>query len=68
MSASNWVHLESCTVRRVTDKAMLVAYDDEDIWLPLSQVSQAEQYEAGDEGVTISVTEWIAEQKGIEVS
>lgn len=61
MSASNWVHLEDCTVRRVTDKAMLIDWDGGYWWIPLSQVS-----EAGDTMVTISVTEWIANEKGIE--
>jgi hypothetical protein len=66
MSASNWVHLESCNVKRVTDKAMLVEYQDAEVWLPLSQVSEADQYEEGDTDVTISVTEWIAAQKDLE--
>lgn len=67
MSFSQWVHLEDCTVKKVTERAMLIEYDGNDVWLPLSQVSEAEQYEEGDEGITISVTEFIAREKGIEV-
>jgi hypothetical protein len=66
MGASRWVHLEDCKVLRVTAKALLIEYSDSEFWLPLSQVSEAEQYEEGDEDVTISVTEWIAQQEGIE--
>jgi len=68
MSASSWVHLDDCVVKRVTAKALLVEYDGEEPWLPKSQVSEAEQYEEGDgatDGVTISITEWLASQKGL---
>jgi hypothetical protein len=67
MGASNWVHLEDCTVLRTTEKAVQVEWQGEELWLPRSQVSEDEKYEAGDSGVTISVTEWLARQKGIEV-
>ena len=66
MGASNWVHLDDCDVLRTTEKAILVEYDGEEIWLPRSQVSDGEQYEEGDTGVTISITEYIAREKGIE--
>jgi hypothetical protein len=66
MSASRWVHLEECSVKVVTERAILVEYEGEELWFPLSQVSEGDQYENGDEGVTISVTEWIADQKGID--
>ncbi len=69
MSQSNWVHLENCSVTRLTDKAMLVVLEDgEELWLPLSQIDpeSVDQYEVGDEDVTISITEWLAKQKGIE--
>jgi hypothetical protein len=66
MSASRWVHLEECSVKAVTERAILVEYEGEELWFPLSQVSEGDQYENGDEGVTISVTEWIADQKGID--
>lgn len=68
MPQSNYVHLEGCNVVAVTDKAMLIEYDQSEYWLPLSQVADPDNYEKGDEDVTISITEWIAEQKGIEVS
>jgi hypothetical protein len=52
-------------VKRVTEKALLIEYDGEEVWLPLSQVSEGEKYEEGDEEVTVSITEWIAKQKNL---
>lgn len=66
MGNTNWVHLEECDVLAVTDLAILLRYDDEEYWLPKSQVSDPDVFEKGDEGVTVSISEWIAEQKGIE--
>jgi hypothetical protein len=66
MSASQWVHLDVDRIKKITDKAMLVELDGDDHWLPLSQVSEPETFEEGDEDVTVSITEWIAEQKGLE--
>lgn len=65
VSHSHWVHLEDCSVKRVTEKALLIEYDGEEVWLPLSQVSEGEKYEEGDEEVTVSITEWIAKQKNL---
>ena len=66
--ASTWVHLEDCKVKRKTDKAILVEHASGQHWLPLSQVAdEAENLNAGDGPVTVSITEWIAEQKEIEV-
>ncbi len=66
MGRSNYVHLEDCEIKRETDLAFLVVYQDEDYWIPKSQVKNPDDYAQGDDGVTLSVTEWIAEQKGIE--
>lgn len=66
MGMTNWVHLEDCKVLAVTESAVLVLYDEEKIWLPKSQLSDPDTYEADDEGVTVTCTEWIAKQKGID--
>lgn len=66
LSASNYVHLDDITIKRVTDKAMLIEWEEEEFWLPLSQVADADDYEAGDQHCNISITEWIAKEKGIE--
>lgn len=68
MGSTNYVHLEGCDVLKVTDKAVLVKFDDEQHWIPVSQLADREDHthEEGDKGVTVSISEWIAEQKGIE--
>lgn len=66
MSASGYVHLDPCNIVAVTDAAILVLYEGKKHWLPKSQVSDPDVFEAGDEDVTVSITEWIANQKGIE--
>ena len=66
MGKSSWVWLENCDVLRVTTQAIIIEYDGEQIWLPQSQVDEPERLDAGDCGVTIGITEWIANQKDIE--
>ena len=63
---SDYVHLEDCTIRKETASAFLVEFDGTDYWLPKTQVADADNYAEGDEGVTLSITRWIAYQKGIE--
>jgi hypothetical protein len=63
--AGGWVHLDVQRVVRVTEKALLVRVDDEEHWLPTSQVCDAEDYAEGDEDCTISITNWLANEKGL---
>jgi hypothetical protein len=66
MGASNWVHLDVDLIKSETDRAFLVVLEDgEEVWLPKSQISDPDDYMAGDENVALSITEWIADQKGI---
>jgi hypothetical protein len=73
MGASRYIHLEVERIVRETDAAFLVVlWQDtgecdagEELWLPKTQIADAEDYEAGDGNVTLSITEWIAEQKGL---
>ncbi len=66
MSASNYVHLDVEEILRGTEKAFLVLLeDDEEVWLPLSQIKDADDYAAGDVNCTITITKWLAEQKGL---
>ena len=60
-----WIHLDCERIEKITDKAMLAVIDGEEVWLPLSQIADSDDYEEGDEDLTLSVTEWIAEQKGL---
>lgn len=65
MGASSWVHLDVDRVVRLTEKAMLVEIDGEEVWVPLSVVADAETYEEGDTDVTISIQEWWAEKNDL---
>lgn len=51
---------------KITEKAMLIEINEEDVWLPLSQVADYERYEEGDTDLTLSITEFIAEKEGLE--
>lgn len=66
---SNYVHLDFEEIVAETEKAFLVRLgddlDNEEVWLPFSQIADAEDYSVGDKDGTISVTEWIAKEKGI---
>lgn len=66
MPASNWVHLDVAKIHQESEKAFLMEIDGgEMVWIPKSQISEPEILSAGDEDVTVSITEWIAEQKRI---
>jgi hypothetical protein len=73
---SNYVHV-TCELHLATDKAVKVAIAGTIHWLPFSQMAEGEEDKivrllkaAGQgeivEDVTISITEWIADQKGID--
>lgn len=59
------VHLDVERIKKETEKAFLVTIDGEDYWLPKSQISDADDYCDGDQDVTLSITEWLAEEKGL---
>lgn len=67
MPQYGWVHLDVDEILRITEKAMLLLLDDgEEVWIPLSQISRPLDYSQGDTNCTISITEWIAKQKGLD--
>lgn len=66
MSASSWVHLDVEVIKAETDMAFLLVIDGDEYWIPKSQISDPEIYAVDDEDVTVSVTEYIANQKGLE--
>lgn len=48
-----------------TDKGLCVVIEDEEVWLPKSQIDDdSEVYRRGTEG-TLIVSRWIAEKKGL---
>jgi hypothetical protein len=66
ISNSRWVHIDVDRIEQETDAAFLLDIDGEEIWVPKSQVADARDYVKGDENVSMSITEWIARQKGLE--
>lgn len=67
VSASDYVHLDVEEVLRETDKALHVLLEGgEEVWLPKSQVKDAGDYRPGDRGCTMSITEWLAREKGFD--
>lgn len=66
MGSSNYVHIDVDVILGITDKAFLVSIDGEEIWLPASQIFDPEEYEKGDENITLSITQWIAREKGLD--
>ena len=70
MSASNYIHLDNVEIVAETEKAFLLNFEQVEeeggVWIPKSQIADPGEYSQGDKGVQISITKWIAEQKGIE--
>jgi hypothetical protein len=66
MGFSSWVHLDVDLVVAETENALLLEIDGDQHWIPRSQIDGPDKYEKGDKGVTVSVTEWIAKQKGLD--
>ena len=62
---SQYIHIEAEEIKRVTDKALLAVIDGDEYWLPLSQIADSDDYEGGETDVTLSITEWIAKEKGL---
>lgn len=68
MSASRWVHLDVVEVRRESIKAFELELEEaEVVWIPKSQIHDPGRLKMGDRNVTVSITEWIANEKGIEI-
>ena len=68
MSASNYVHLTVKLIVAQTEKAFLLRLDDDEeqeVWIPFSQLADPDDYSVGDADVEIAVTRWIAREKGL---
>jgi hypothetical protein len=72
MRRTTYVHLEDCTLSALTERAALVCYDDEEYWFPLTQLGPGEaeklhKVRLNADEFTLTVTEWIAKQKEIDI-
>ena len=66
MSIPGYVTISDVTVKRETKEAILIEVDEEEYWIPKSQIhDDSEVYRDGDEG-DIIISEWIASKKRIE--
>lgn len=66
MGSSNYVHVQVDKILRESEKAFLVRIGDEEHWLPKSQLADPDDYEVGDTDLSIAVTGWLANEKGLE--
>ena len=60
----NMIEVDIDGIKIETEKAILAIIDDEEIWLPKSQIEYDTDLEL-DQVKVVEVTEWIAEQKGL---
>ena len=66
MGFSGFVHLTVAEVVEETDKAFLFRLRDRrSVWIPRGQVADPENYTKGDTNCSVSITDWIADQKNI---
>lgn len=65
MSYSNYVTIMVDEILRETDAAFLLEIDGDEVWIPKSQIADPSDYEMGDKECTLSVTEFIAREKGL---
>ena len=66
MGASNWVHINVESILRETSAAFLVELEDgTQLWIPKSQMADPDDYKEGMGDCVISITEWLAKEKGI---
>jgi|HubBroStandDraft_6_1064221.scaffolds.fasta_scaffold267531_3 hypothetical protein len=66
MSFGNYIHVHVDKIKKETDSAFLCMIGGEDYWIPRSQVADEADYQEGDMDLTLSITEWIANEKGLK--
>lgn len=62
---SRYVEVHVDEVVRTTDKAALCRIDGEEHWIPHSQVNEETPLVVGECEVTVEITRWLAEQRGL---
>jgi len=66
MPETEWVHLDVKRIVRETPKAFLLMLEDgSEHWIPKNQIADPDNYDQGDENCTVSISEWIAQQKDL---
>jgi hypothetical protein len=61
------VRIEDVVCMRMTEKALLCVIDDEEHWIPISQIDDdSEVFDDGRNSMgTLVITAWIAKQRGL---
>lgn len=59
------VEFKVTNVKAVTAMAMLCVIDDEEHWLPLSQIEETDCEARGDSGFVL-IPRWLADEKGLQ--
>jgi hypothetical protein len=63
MSARDWVTLDVKEILKETEKAFLLHLeDDTTLWVPFSQISDADEYGEGDKNLEMDVTAWFMDK------
>ena len=62
---NDYTHLDVEKIKTITEKAMLIKLEDGEHWVPLSQIADADDYEEGDEDLTLSVTAWFCKKENL---
>tara|TARA_R110000824_G_scaffold40580_1_gene121528 strand:+ start:221 stop:502 length:282 start_codon:yes stop_codon:yes gene_type:complete len=62
-----WCEFECSQVERETEKALLCTIQGKDVWIPKSQLSKESEVSSEGESGIITISEWIAGEKGLEV-
>lgn len=65
MPGDNWIEVQVTRIIKETDAAFLVEIEEEEYWLPKSQIWEPETYSESDEDVSMEITRFIADTKGI---
>lgn len=63
--SDRYVEIYVDEILRETESAYLCRIEGEDIWLPKSQIKDADNYCDGECEIDMEITRWIAEQKGL---
>jgi hypothetical protein len=48
-----------------TDLALLLELEEDQVWVPKSVITGADEIDVGDEDIEVEVAEWFAEREGL---
>ena len=65
MSRKDWIGLVVDEIVRQTDKAFLCVIDEEQHWIPFSQIDLPDSFEVGEMDCEMYVSRWFAEKEGL---